>query len=69
MSQKEVRLGESKVVKFSKDRENYASWLLDDLPKNGNVSEANGGDYVEKLCFVAKNLLYQIMLLCPLYLL
>jgi hypothetical protein len=30
---------------------------------------ANGGDYVEKYCFVAKNLLYQIVLLCPLYLL
>ena len=30
---------------------------------------ANGGDYVEKLCFVAKNLLYQIVLLCSLYLL
>jgi hypothetical protein len=30
---------------------------------------ANGGDYVEKLCFVAKNLLHQTVLLCPLYLL
>jgi len=30
---------------------------------------ANGGDYVEKQCFVAKNLLYQIVLLCSLYLL
>jgi len=30
---------------------------------------AHGGDYVEKLCFVAKNLLYQIVLLCSLYLL
>jgi hypothetical protein len=39
MTQKEGRLGESKVVKFSKDRENSASWLLDDLPKNGIVSE------------------------------
>ena len=28
-----------------------------------------GGDYVEKQCFVAKNLLYQIVLLCSLYLL
>jgi hypothetical protein len=28
---------------------------------------ANGGDYVEKQCFVAKNLLYQIALLCYLY--
>jgi hypothetical protein len=28
---------------------------------------ANGGDYVEKECFVAKNLLYQIVLLCSLY--
>jgi hypothetical protein len=27
---------------------------------------ANGDDYVEKLCFVAKNLLYQIVLLCSL---
>ena len=25
---------------------------------------ANGGDYVEKQCFVAANLLYQIVLLC-----
>jgi hypothetical protein len=30
---------------------------------------ANGGDYVEKWCFVAKNLLYQIVLLCSFYLL
>jgi len=30
---------------------------------------ANGGEYVEKYCFVAKNLLYQIVLLCSLYLL
>jgi hypothetical protein len=30
---------------------------------------ANGGDYVEKQCFVAKNLFYQIVLLCSLYLL
>jgi len=30
---------------------------------------ANGGDYVEKQCFVAKNLLCQIVLLCSLYLL
>ena len=29
----------------------------------------NGGDCVEKECFVAKNLLYQIVLLCSLYLL
>jgi len=28
---------------------------------------AIGGDYVEKWCFVAKNLLYQIVLLCSLY--
>ena len=25
---------------------------------------ANGGDYVEKQCFVAENLLYRIVLLC-----
>ena len=30
---------------------------------------AIGGDYVKKQCFVAKNLLYQIVLLCSLYLL
>jgi hypothetical protein len=30
---------------------------------------ASGGDYVKKYCFVAKNLLYQIVLLCNLYLL
>ena len=30
---------------------------------------ANGGDYVEKWCFVAENLLYQILLLSSLYLL
>jgi len=30
---------------------------------------ATGGDYVEKQCFVAKNLLYQIVLFCSLYLL
>ena len=30
---------------------------------------ANGGDYVEKLFIVAENLLYQIALLCSLYLL
>jgi len=29
---------------------------------------ANGGDYVEEQCFVAKNLLYQTALLCSLYL-
>jgi len=28
---------------------------------------ANGGDYVEEQCFVAENLLYQIVLLCSLY--
>jgi len=39
MTQKEGRLGESKVVKFSKDGENSASCLLDELPKNGNVNE------------------------------
>jgi len=27
---------------------------------------ANGGDYAEKQCFVAENLLHQIALLCPL---
>jgi len=32
-------------------------------------SLANGGDCVEKQCFVAENLLYQIVLLCSLYLL
>jgi len=30
---------------------------------------ANGNEYVKKQCFVAKNLLYQIALLCSLYLL
>jgi len=30
---------------------------------------ANGGDYVEKQCFVAETLLYQIVLLCSLHLL
>ena len=30
---------------------------------------ANGADYVKKQCFVAKNVLYQIVLLCSLYLL
>jgi len=30
---------------------------------------ANGGDYVEKLCLVAENLLYPTVLLCSLYLL
>ena len=30
---------------------------------------ANGGDYVEIQCFVAENLLHQIVLLCSLYLL
>jgi hypothetical protein len=30
---------------------------------------ANSGDYAEKWCFVAKNLLYQIVLLRSLYLL
>ena len=30
---------------------------------------ANGDDYIEKKCFVAENLLYQILLLCSLYLL
>jgi hypothetical protein len=30
---------------------------------------ANGGNYVEKYCSVAKNFLYQIVLLCSLYLL
>jgi len=30
---------------------------------------ADGGDYVEKLCFVAENLCYQIVLLCSFYLL
>jgi hypothetical protein len=30
---------------------------------------ANGGDYVEKYCFAAKNLLYEIVLLCSLHLL
>ena len=30
---------------------------------------ANGGDYVEKQCFVAENLFYQIVPLCSLYLL
>ena len=29
----------------------------------------NNGDYVEKECFVATNLLYHILLLCSLYLL
>jgi len=29
----------------------------------------NGGDYVEKYCFAAKNFLYWIVLLCSLYLL
>ena len=28
---------------------------------------ANGGDYVEKYCFVAEHLLYQLVLLCSLY--
>jgi len=30
---------------------------------------ANGGDCVEKQCFVAANLLYQLLLLCSLFLL
>ena len=30
---------------------------------------ANGGEYIEKMCFVAENLLYQLVLLCSLYLL
>jgi len=30
---------------------------------------ANGGDCIERLCFVAENFLYQIVLLCSLYLL
>jgi len=30
---------------------------------------ANGGDYADKECFAAENLLYQIALLCSLYLL
>ena len=30
---------------------------------------ANGGDCVEKECFVAENLFYQTVLLCSLYLL
>ena len=30
---------------------------------------AGGADYVEKQCFVAKNLLYPVVLLCSLYLL
>jgi len=29
---------------------------------------ANGGDYLEKQCFVAENLLYQTLLLCSFYL-
>lgn len=29
----------------------------------------NGGDHVEKLCFVAENLLYHTVLLCTLHLL
>jgi len=32
-------------------------------------SIANGGAYVEIHCFVAKNLLYQVLLLCSMYLL
>jgi len=34
----------------------------------GEKCIANGDDYVEKQCFVAGNLLYQIVLLCSLYL-
>ena len=30
---------------------------------------AHGSDYVEKQCFIAENLLYQIVSLCSLYLL
>ena len=30
---------------------------------------ANGSDCVEKECFIAENLLYQVVLLCTLYLL
>ena len=29
---------------------------------------ANGGDYIEKLCFIAENLLHQVVFLCFLYL-
>ena len=55
----------------------WAQWKLDFM---GNVClatmltqrqwwecTAHGGDYVEKLCFVAENVLYQIVLLCSLY--
>jgi len=37
--------------------------------KKNQTNIANGGDYAEKYCFVAENLLYHIVLLCPLYLL
>jgi hypothetical protein len=39
MTKKEVRLGEIEAAKLRKDWENSASWLLDDLPKNGNIGE------------------------------
>jgi len=35
----------------------------------GKKRTANGGDYVEKQCFAAENVLYQIVLLCPMYVL
>jgi len=42
---------------------------MQDLVHHWQKCIANGGDYVEKYCFVAENLLYQIVLLCSLYLL
>ena len=48
---------------------NGADRYMKDLFDCWQKCTANGGDYAEKECFVAENVLYQIALLCFLYLL
>jgi len=65
------------VVRFFSGDRGSGSFLLEQICMSAACSScsslvkctADGGDYLGKYCFVAENLLYQIVLLCSFYLL
>jgi len=57
------------AVQVSSGNSNGGSLLLVHIFHRWQKCIANGGAYVERKCFVAESLLYQMELLCSLYLL
>ena len=69
MRQWVVHFSSGKMSRVPDSRADFFEHGMQDLIHHRWKYISNGGDCVEKQCFVAENLLYQIALLCSFYLL